>query len=164
MFALSFCTISKFYRILGFLGTWPKQQNFPQPLLKLSNSKLRSFKKGRSKLFCFQPLKLGVQKLQQLLRQKHLCLAQFGFVEDQLNVKKNAQPPTFDVESWRPNAFFYIWTFMDHSKNLFKNSMRGRNKYFCSAFHGTPKQLAQVIMKGFRVLFLKVEAKQSNFP
>jgi hypothetical protein len=53
---------------------------------------------------------------------------------------------------------------MDHSKNLFKNSMRGRNKYFCSAFHGTPKQLAQVIMKGFRVLFLKVEAKQSNFP
>lgn len=53
---------------------------------------------------------------------------------------------------------------MDHLSNLFESSMRGRNKFFCSTFHGTLEQLAQVIMKGFRVLVLKVEAKQSNFP
>jgi hypothetical protein len=45
--------------------------------------------------------------------------------------KKNIRPLTFDVESWRPNAFFLHLASHEAFKSMkFRSSMRGKTQMF----------------------------------
>jgi hypothetical protein len=66
-----------------------------------------------------------------------------------------------------------IQPFMDPSSNALESSMRGWNKFCCSAFHGTPKFRAWVLHERSGTRFpysasnfwcQKLEAEQTNFP
>jgi hypothetical protein len=61
MFVLSFYRVLSFVVFLGYLGAWPRQENLPKPLLKLSNPNLESFKKGQGKCFYIRPPTLDVK-------------------------------------------------------------------------------------------------------
>lgn len=38
-------------------------------------------------------------------------------IHERPNVKKCVQPSTFNIESWRPSAFFFVWPLLNTSKN-----------------------------------------------
>jgi hypothetical protein len=66
----------KFISFLGFLGVWRRQENFLQPLLKLSSSKLKSFKRGWGNFFYTQPPTFNAESGR--LNAKNLCSACVG--------------------------------------------------------------------------------------
>jgi len=79
LFVLNFCKVLKFISFLGFLGIWTRQENFLWPLLKLSSSKLRNFKREWGNFFCTQPPTFNAKSGR--LNVKNLCLACVGTFE-----------------------------------------------------------------------------------